>query len=185
MSVDWVTVLVSGSTSAAVGVIVSLLAVPQTVVRQRRAERRDDARRLLEQAVDGLIVEHARYLYLRPPEPRRTNERSHMDDHGHVVRIRRAAADLSPLRRYLIDRRCRRVFGDYWTELARDLPAADTADVISASVGAWFAAERRGAPPADGRGPLDGLMQRAYSRPAGDPLVRKLGRELRRLRAAR
>lgn len=174
--------LASTGVSAVVGAVVSLLAVSQTTVRRARAERREAARLAVRERVAPLLAELARYEYLRPPEPRRSAERSHMDDHAAVMSIRRAAADLPPWRRWLVDRRCRRVFGAYWTDLARDYPSAKSEG--NESFSAWFAAsvrDRREGDPS----PLDGLMQRAYSESPGHPMLRELRRELRRLAAAR
>lgn len=180
--VDWSTLLASAGVSAVVGAVVSLLTVSQATVRRARAERREAARRAVSAAVSPVLDEVARYEYLRPPEPKRTLEQSHMDDHARLVIVRRAAADLPAWRRWLIDRRCRRVFGHYWTDLARDYPSALDSD--SGSLTSWLAASTRDYRASAGRGPVDGLLHRAYCERAGHPLVHKLRRELRRLAAA-
>jgi hypothetical protein len=75
------------------------------------------------------------------------------------------------------------VFGDYWTDLALDYPSSRTGG--SESLTAWLASSLKDSDVKPGKGPLDGLMQRAYSEPAGHPLQDKLRRELRRLQASR
>jgi hypothetical protein len=175
----------SAGISAVVSAVVSLLSVRAVTVQQARAAQAEAARRAVRQAVAPLLDELARYEYLTDrPEPKRTSERSHMDDHAAVVRIRSAAAELPAWRRALVDRRCRRVFGYYWTDLARDYPSASN-DPGAGSVGAWFASSVRGVHPTAGRGPLDGLLHRAYCQPPGDALLKDLRRELHRLSAAR
>lgn len=180
---DWATLVAAAGVSAIVSAIVSLLAVRQVTVRRSRAERADAAMQRIRAIVEPLLDALSRYEYVRPPEPRRIAERSHMDDHAAVVRIRHAAADLPLWRRALVDRRCRRVFGDYWTNLAIDYPNASS-DEAGASFSAWLAASVRGRQE-DDPGPVDGLIHRAYSEPAGRPVQNDLRRELRRLSAAR
>lgn len=182
---DWSTVLASAGVSAVVGAVASLLAVSQTTVRQQRAARRELARHILRQAVAPLLDELARYEYLRRDnaKARRSGEAADMEDHARVVAIRAAATDLLGWRRALVDRRCGLVFGEYWTNLARDYPTKAAAG--PGSLGAWFAAAVSDHDRKPGAGPRDGLMHRAYSRPPGDPLQAELRRELRRLAAAR
>lgn len=170
----------SAGVSAVVGAVVSLLAVSQTTVRQRRAERREAARLNLRQTVGALLDELARYQYQAGrPAPKRDDQHAHPEDHAAVVAIRAAAEDLPAWRRALIDRRSRRVFGAYWTDLARDYPSQ--LDGGSGSFTAQLAAHFHGR----GGDPLDSLIHRAYAHPPGHPTQTDLRRELRRLAAAR
>lgn len=183
---EWETLLVGAAVSAVVSAVVSLVAVHQVTVRRARAERADAALQTVKQLLEPLRVELERYRYLQPPDPKRTRERSHMDDHGQVVRILRVASDLSPIRARLVERRCRRVFGDYWVDMAIDLPSTGSGDTSSGSFSAWLAAsikEPGGIP--EGKGPVDGLLHRAYCEPAGNALQDDLRRELRALAKAR
>lgn len=181
--VDWSTLLASAGVSAVVGAVVSLLAVSQTTVRRAKAERADASRLAVRECVAPLLAELARYQYVGLERAKREAETSHMDDHAHVVAIRSAAADLPGWRRWLVDRRCRRVFGDYWTDLARDYPSVgrETGGTLTA----WFAASVAESKRPPGARPVDGLMHRAYSQQSGHTLVDRLRRELRRLAAAR
>jgi hypothetical protein len=126
--------------------------------------------------------ELARYQYLGRPDAKRTAQQSHMEDHGHVVQIRAAAADLSLVRRWLVDRRLRKTIGEYWTNLAIDLPTdADH----NGSFSAWLAASLKDGEVRSGRGPFDGLLHRSYMKPPGDVLQEQLRRNLKRLAACR
>jgi hypothetical protein len=100
-----------------------------------------------------------------------------MDDHTAVVSIRTAASNLPLWRRWLIERRCRRVFGE-WTRLAIEFPTKPSGDE---TVAAWLS-------PAiehSDDGVEWGLRQRAYSELPGHPAQHKLSVELRRLAGAR
>ena len=103
-----------------------------------------------------------------------------MDDHAVVARLLRAAEPLTWWRRRLVARRCRRIFGSYWTDLAIDYPSNGAVDETG-SVAAWFAAAMKGQEP---QGPLDALMHRAYCELPPHKLLDGLCRELRLLRNA-
>lgn len=168
--------------SAVVGAVVSLLVVSQTTVRRRRAERREAAREAVTAAVAPLLVELGRYRYqVRRPEPKRAGEQAdlaHLEDHAQLVTIRTAAADLPGWRRWLVDRRCRRIFGNYWNDLARDYPTRTDADTLTA----WLAVSMNDGASGD---PRQSLIHRTYAEPPGHALGAELARELRRLSAAR
>ena len=112
---------------------------------------------------------------------RRTPEQGHLEDHTEVVRIRAAAADLPGWRRWLVDRRCRRVFGSTWTDLAIDYPT--NPEVSSDSVSAWLASAGRS--PEQGADADFGLLHRAWCELPGHPTQDQLAGELRKLAACR
>lgn len=176
---DWSTLFASAGVSAVVGAVVSLMAASQLTVRSARAERREAARLAVAAAVEPLRVALARYQYLSPREAKRTNEQSHLDDHAKAVRVLRAAGELPWWRRRLVERRCRMVFGDYWTNLALDFPSASEDN----SLGSWLAASVRDSIVKEGAGPLDGLLHRTYCQQADGPLGPVLRKQLRRLAA--
>ncbi len=179
---DWGTVAASAGVSAVISAVVSLLTIHQVTVRRARAERADASRQAVRKAVEPLLRELARYQYFGREEPKRTSEMSHMQDHTYLVQVRAAATDLSGFRRWLVDRRCRRTFGGYWTDLAIDLPTgANDAGTFSA----WLASGLKDGQLKTGEGPLDGLVHRAYSLPPGHELQKKLRRNLKRLAACR
>lgn len=179
---DWSTLVASGGVSAVVGVVVSLVAVSQMTKKQARAERADAARQEVAAKAGLLLAELARYEFVRSDEPKRSRARAHLDDRIKASEIILAAAPLPWWRRSLVERRVRRVFGDYWTSLAIDYPSTDASD--TGSFAAFLASSIREANGDQRPGQFDGLMQRAYSTRAGDPLLRVLRRELRRLRSA-
>lgn len=178
--VDWSTVLASAGVSAVVGAVVSLLTVSQTTVRRARAERRETARLAVADTAAPLVRELTRYRFQRENgKPRRDNANAHLDDLGKVMALRKAAANLSWWRRWLVDRRCRRVFGDYWADLARDYPSDRPAGESEFST--WLAASMSDRHRGD---PRESLIHRTYAAPPADPLAGKLARELRLLAAA-
>lgn len=183
---DWSTVFLSAGVSALVGTLVSLSAVHQTTVRKARAERADAARLAVRDLVAPILGELRRYEYVSPAEPARTPNRIHSEDHVRVSSILQTASNLPPWRRRLVERRCRRVFGEYWTDLAIEYPGGGANDANPMT--AWIvrsAKDQDGFATTTERGPLKALMQRAYSERAGHPLLADLRRELRRLAACR
>lgn len=181
---DWVTLLASASISAVIGTFFSLLTVSRVTVQRARAERREAARMAVAAEVKPLLIELARYEYQRGRDTtkREAEGPMYLEDHSAVVRIRAAASDLSWPRRQLVDHRCRRVFGDYWVNLARDYPTEPRSD--GDTVTSFFAASLRKGEDLGGD-PREAMMHRAYSRPPGDKAQRTLRRELRRLAGAR
>lgn len=81
----------------------------------------------------------------------------------------------------LVDRRCRRVFGAYWCDLARDYPSA--VEKGGGSLTAWLASSMKDHHGAED--PRSSLLHRAYATRPGSPVQNELRRELRRLAAAR
>lgn len=103
-----------------------------------------------------------------------------MDDHQHVVATLGAAADLPAWRRRLVDRRCRRVFGAYWCDLARDYPSAG--ETGGGSLTAWLASSMQDHHGAED--PRTSPTSRLCD-PARESVQNELRRELRHLAAAR
>lgn len=178
----WTAVTVSAGTSAVISALVSLLAVHQTTVRRAKAERTDASRQAVRHAVEPLLRELARYKYLDRTSPKRSEEQSHLEDHTCIVTIREAASDLPRHRRWLVDRRCRKTFGNYWTDLAVDLP---TSANESGTFSAWLASSLKDNKVSQVYGPTRGLLHRAYMERPGHPLQEELRRNLKRLAACR
>lgn len=174
---DWSTVIFGAGVSAIVSAVVSVVAVRSVTVRRARAERAEASRLAVKGIVEPLLNKLARYEFI-DGKPNRTMDTSDLDDHATVVKIRAAAGGLPSWRRALVDRRCRRVFGRYWVDLADGFPSSD-------SLHSWFAAAVKDDQVKLGGLPTDGLMHRAYMEPAGGSLQRQLRRELRRLARSR
>lgn len=179
---DWSTLLVSAAVSALVGALVSIAAVSQTTVRQRRAERRDEALLALKRVVMPLRMDLRLFELRVRTGNKRTAERSHVDDHRLATAVLDTTEDMGRLRSLLVRRRCRRVFGEYWTTLAEEMPYAD--DTLgSAVVPALFGAPRLVESGALKSSPMDGLFHRAFMEDPGNREHAQLRRELRRLSA--
>lgn len=179
---DWSTVVVSAAISAIVGALVSIAAVSQTTVRQRRAERRDEALLALKRVVTPLRSDlRLCELGIRTGN-KRTSERSHIDDHRLATDVLDSTEKTSRLRSSLVRRRCRRVFGEYWTTLAEEMPYADDS-LGSAVVPALLGAPRLLENGTLRSSPVAGLLHRAYMEDPGSREQSQLHRELRRLSA--
>jgi hypothetical protein len=179
---DWSTVILSAAVSAVVGALVSLAAVSQTTVRQRRAERRDEALLALKKIVVPLRLDLRLYELGVRTGNKRTAERSHVDDHRLATAVLDSTENMGKLRSALVRRRCRRVFGEYWATLAEEMPYADDSlgsAVVPALLGAPMLLESG----ALKSSPVAGLMHRAYMGDPGSPEQTQLRRELRRLSA--
>ena len=97
-SVTWESAVVTAAISAIVGAVVSLLAVSQVTVRQRRAERRDDARIELRATVQPLRANVRRYQAGVNPGMRRDNNvQIHADDYVLASRLLTTAGRLGAL----------------------------------------------------------------------------------------
>ena len=159
----------------------SLLTVSHLTVRRSRAERHEEARQGLKKAVSPLREELIRYRnQTKRTSTKRGDDYSHLEDHERLVAVRTAAADLPAWRRRLIDRRCRRVFGDYWTNLARRYPSehgggkGSFVSLLSASSGDNGEDDSR-----------ESLIHRTFASPPTSPLGAQLDRQLRLLAAGR
>jgi hypothetical protein len=179
---DWSTVIASAAVSAIVGALVSITAVSQTTVRQRRAERRDDALLTLKRVATTLRSDLRLYELGIRTGNKRTAERSHIDDHRLATAVLDSTENMSRLRTSLVRRRCRRVFGGYWATLAEEMPYADDS-LGSAVVPALLGAPRLQASGTLKSSPIDSLLHRAYMEDPGSREQAQLRRELRRLSA--
>lgn len=182
---EWGTVLASAGVSAVVGAVVSLLAVSQVTVRQARAAEREDARRSIRELAETQVRLVMRYSFVEREGSRAMRDSddgtSHLDDHTTVAAILIAARGLSKMRRRLVERRCRRIFGRYWVDLALYYPSASANGEESFLV--WLTANTGIVPTKNDS--WESLIHRAYSKPPGAPEQRELGHELRRLAASR
>jgi hypothetical protein len=179
---DWSTLIVSAAVSAVVGALVSIAAVSQTTVRQRRADRRDQALVALKKIVVPLRMDLRLFELRVRTGMKRTAERSHIDDHRLATAVLDTTEDMGRLRRLLVRRRCRRIFGEYWASLAEEMPYADHS-LDSAMVPALLGAPRLLESGALKSTPMDGLFHRAYMRDPGGREQAQLRKELRRLSA--
>lgn len=185
MEVTWITVLVSAAISALTGTVVSLLAVSQVTVRQRRATQRAEARDELRSLVSPLLADLRKYQLNLKSSLEREAERAILDDHRIVTEILAAAAPLSWWRRKLVRRRCNHIFGAYWTQLAEDLPFNVGSDSLGAVFVPFLQAARL---EADGKlsgSPVNSAIHKAYMENPGHARQERLARELRYLKEAR
>jgi hypothetical protein len=119
MDVDWLTVTISTALSAVVGTVVSLAAVAQTTTRQRRAERRDAARQQIKELVTRPLAQVTTYragLNKGIQKGEEDHNRMRGDDYTLASRVLTLADELGPMRRWLVMRRCRRLFGPFIAE---------------------------------------------------------------------
>lgn len=181
---DVSTLLASAAVSAVVGTLVSVAAVSQVTVRRARAERADAARRAVVGIVSPLRVDIGKYRARMLPGLGREPQTAQMADYETVSRVLAAAADLPGWRRRLVLRRCRRVFGRYWTDLA-ELSPADPSSLGSIVAPVLVAEYQRLKAGADLSGRTDGLMHRALCCPPEDGMVGDLARELAQLAGCR
>lgn len=107
--IDFLTV----GTSIGGSLLVSYIGVRYFTAQRVRAEREVAALDAVEEAVSPLLRE-ARSFAGRPHQPRREAGVAAMDDGVNALRVLDAARHLPRWRRALVERRCRRVFGDAW-----------------------------------------------------------------------
>lgn len=174
--------MVSTAVSAVVGTLVSLAAVAQTTTRQRRAERRDAARQGIRHAVAPLRGQLRKYQArmlssLKREEPEIING----DDYALVSALLPVAEELHPVRRWLVRRRIRRLFGPLIFK------TADVAPMEGSSLGAIAPLLIAEYDPSkignDRHGKRFGLVQEALSTEPSSKALSRLERELRRLAA--
>src|SRR5687768_8138741 len=149
---DWPTFVVSAGVSA----VVSWFTVRALTVRKARTELAEAARLSVKEVVQPLLSELGRYEYIRLPKAKRNGVLAALEDHTQVVQVRSAAEGLRWWRRALVKRRCRRVFGRYWVDLAEDFPTKD-------STLSFLASALKDDQVRDGETPTDGLIHHAYS----------------------
>lgn len=182
---QWSTLIASAGVSAVVGAVVSLFAVSQVAVRQARAIAREDARRSVRELADAQVRRAMRYAFAPRDGDRAIRAAddglSHLDDHSVVAAILVAARGLSAPRRWLVRRRCRAIFGNYWTELALLYPAASANGEESFLL--WLTANAGAVPIANDS--CESLMHRAYSKPPGDSSQDQLRKQFARLSSCR
>jgi hypothetical protein len=142
----------------------------------------DVLRRIRAALVSPIMQRVVQYqVGMQASEQRDDPSLGNLDDYAHASMILTAAADLKPVRRALVRRRVRRVFGRAWTELADIYPVADAKDV-EAILTPWITWNAKGTRnPIAHLDPAKGLMNRALSSVEDHRLVRRLVRELRHL----
>lgn len=164
--------LVSAAISAVVGAVVSLLAVSQTTIRQRQAERRDEARQSLRRTLQPLRAQVRKYDRGLNPGAQRTDALI-LDDHALATKVLAAAEQLGPVRRWLVRRRARRVFGPFVWAVADVAPTSGD----GASLALLFAGSHPEKYGLEGGDDVYGLLLALRSDP-GSPEVRRLDRQL-------
>ncbi|MEP7739153.1 hypothetical protein ABKW28_15995 [Nocardioides sp. 31GB23] len=179
---DWSTVALSTALSALVGTLVSLAAVSQTTIRQRRAERRDEARQRLAETVAPMRAKVRKYQAGRHGSLKRDEPHTMVgDDYTLVSAVLYVAESLSPIRRHLVRRRCRQLFGKWLTETAAISPADGSSP--GAFLAPLFVAAFAEDEYADPEKRATGTLHRALMTDPASPELARLERDLRRLSA--
>jgi hypothetical protein len=178
---DWSTVLVSTSLSAVVGALVSLLAVSQTTTRQRRAERRDDGRQRLKAVVAPRQVAVKKYQSKLLSSLKREEQVIHGDDYSFASEVLAAAEELSSWRRWLVNRRARRVIGAFIVDTAAVSPGeGDSWGGVAVLLIRQYTSHDLSEPAR-----RIGLYHHALMTDPGSTELKRLEKELRRLAAGR
>lgn len=174
------------ATSIGGSLLVSWIGVRYFTGQRIRAEREVVALDAIESAVLPLLRD-ARSFASRPHKPRREPGVTHVDDGVQALQVLDAARHLSWWRRALVERHCRRLFGDAWVRHAMPEVGSTDAEIAgrifvrrlfetndASGVDTWPSR------PVVDRS--DGLIQRTYEG-AADPA--QLVRELTRLSRGR
>ncbi|GAA3941888.1 hypothetical protein [Microbacterium soli] len=170
-------------TSVGGSLIVSYIGVRYFTGAKIQAERSDAARRGLRAVVGPWLKSASSYVQRRKRTPARELGVAHTQDAVDALTVLRLAEDLPIWRRAFVRRRCRRVFGKEWVDIAdRELLSAGEAPESSWQItgSALFANFDGDKPPVTF---TDGLMHRAYAT-TDQQVAKKLVRELRKLREA-
>ena len=183
-SVTWESAVVTAAISAIVGAVVSLLAVSQVTVRQRRAERRDQARVELHEAVQPLRADVRKYqARIKSGMKRDQNAVIQGEDYAYATQWLTIAARLHPVRQWLVRRRTRRLVGKLIWQVADISPMRDEGlGSIAPLLFAQVTPEQFGLQ--EGDSPF-GLLHEALTTDPGSPQLRRLERSLARLAAGR
>lgn len=169
---EWSNVLVSAAVGGMVSVLVTLLTVSTVTVRQARALRRDNARQEIAALALAARLEARKYLDGPPEHAARASTVWHQQDAVDAAAYFHAAEPLPMIRRALIRRRLRRLYGTYAVETAELVSPGDKGEEV-------FLRALLGRKP-DQITP--GLVHAAYAAEPRDPaLCRKLDRQLGRL----
>jgi len=171
---DLSTLLVSAAVSVLVSTIVSLLIAPTLVVRQERAKRRERAREAVDGVAGALLLDLDRYRGGWGGPPHRKTDVADGDDTERAAKVIRAAADLGRQRRWLVQRRCRIIFGQRWTQWAMAYPGEDESNHRAAKT--MFGQVREHGKDVD---ITSHLIHQAYSHPPDHPSQKRLARHLR------
>jgi hypothetical protein len=99
--------------------------------------------------------------------------------------VLQGASGLGWLRRWLVRRRCRRIFGRFWTDRAELFPAAYSEESAGPAVFAGLGLNSHPFRSGNAAAAVSQRLHRAYAAQPGDPLQAELDRELKRLRQAR
>ena len=172
---DVILLLVTGLVSAAVSVLVSLLAVPATTVRQMRAEAREQSRRELAEAARALQREMRSHAYSRQPRGQRDIDQHVTDDLVKARALVEPAQRLGWFRRMFVFRRLRKVFGPFNVSNARLMKDNSGDSAFVAVLRGMFREKEDGTTI---RFTSKGLWHEALSSPSGHKKVKQCTRHL-------
>lgn len=165
--------LASAALSAVVSASVALALTSYRAARDAAAARRVAARTEIRTRANVLRDTLRRYRAGFAGSQRREPNVAESEDYVTASGFISPASDLGPVRRRLVTRRCRKIFGDHWTALAIIGPA-DPANVDTHFLlPFWNMLNQRVS-----HDPTAGLIHQAYSRPPGDRLLRRLARQV-------
>ncbi|UYF92426.1 hypothetical protein OCS65_18270 [Rhodococcus aetherivorans] len=177
MPVDLCSVVTSGVVSALVGGVVSWITARHVTVRQERARTAEQARRKLAVLIAPKLRDIMQFNRGELPTiGRRPDDKSVQgQDREFCAQILKIASDQGWFRRRRVLRLCERVFGSETVELAKEYGTSEGIPIVG--IGDQIITTRSPQIPQPG----GGLFDRALRKKPGDPLVRKLIRELDRL----
>lgn len=176
--------VVTFTASIAGSLIVSYVGVRYFTASRIAAERAVDAKRQLRETVGPWQASAQRYVDSGRGRPAREIGTAHAEDGSNAALVLRIAEALPAWRRTLVKRRCKRIFGSRWTNVAALELLERTADSPDAgmriTVRALFDQRDN---PTDQDSYRAGLIHRVYSSSTAHEGPR-LVRELRMLRQA-
>lgn len=147
--------------------------------REARATRRVQARESIGAIGRSLRADLRTYRAGYAGGSRREAMITKMDDYVKASELLTLADDLGAIRRRLVTRRCRILYGKHWTSLA-EISRADPSSLgslVALPIAASVRATTGEGPSADDEG-RGGLVHRAYSQPPGHALLDRLDRHL-------
>lgn len=178
VGVTWQSVLIPAAVSGIVSVLISILTISQVTVRSARAERREGARVSLARRAAAMRLTLRQYRQ-NDHGGRRRPDAWVADDAVAAAGALAEAEDLSPIRRRLVHRRIRRVFGSEAFDVAELVDPARASDSAVVTSLVRQAARIEGKLPP---GLAAGILHEAYAaEPLDQRLCDRLDRELRLL----
>lgn len=187
MSIEWGVVITSGVVSAVVGGGVSFVTARYVGEREEQGKSRAAARRAVSDAVTPALRKVQKYRFRslssfgRDPD----GQSMHMDDVHLCAEILSTSVDLGVIRRWLVRRRLKRLFGK-GTLRACEVHGFEAANALSATAVALFGPFQAAKYPGEDLPQLDrGLFDAALRKPPPDEKVKDLIQELEKLARCR